>query len=48
VKALKANDHDVTNVIIESDYGHDAFLIENERQTHVVSHFLKRMTKELG
>ncbi|MEW5894481.1 MAG: homoserine O-acetyltransferase [Candidatus Omnitrophota bacterium] len=46
VKALKHNDHDVTNVVIESDYGHDAFLIENERQTHVVSHFLKRITRE--
>lgn len=46
VKALKTNDHDVTNVVIESNYGHDAFLIENQRQTHVISHFLKRMLKE--
>ncbi len=45
VKALKANDQDVSNVIIESDYGHDAFLIENTRQEHVVSHFLKRISK---
>ena len=46
VKALKGNDHDVTNVEIESDYGHDAFLIETQRQVHVVSHFLKRIVKE--
>ena len=46
VKALKGNDHDVTDVVIESDFGHDAFLIENQRQTHVISHFLKRMVKE--
>jgi len=47
VKALKADDHDVTNVEIESHYGHDAFLIECDRQAHVVSHFLKRMSKEV-
>jgi len=45
VKALKANDHDVSNVIIESDYGHDAFLIETERQEHAIGHFLKRISK---
>lgn len=45
VKALKANDQDVSNVVIESDYGHDAFLIENTRQEHVVAHFLKRISK---
>ncbi len=48
IKALKGNDHDVTNVEIESDYGHDAFLIEDQHQAHVITHFLKRMTKELG
>jgi len=46
VKALKANNADVTDVEINSDYGHDAFLIPNEGQAHVVKHFLARMTKE--
>jgi len=46
VKALKANDVDVSDVEINSDYGHDAFLIDNPGQTHVVAHFLKRMVRE--
>ena len=48
IKALKANDVDVSDVEITSDYGHDAFLIEIDEQTHVVAHFLKRMQKETG
>ena len=46
VRALKANQADVSDVEIASDYGHDAFLIQNEGQTHAVTHFLTRMTKE--
>ncbi len=46
VTALKANDHDVSNIVIDSDYGHDAFLIENDRQDQVVRHFLNRMMME--
>lgn len=42
VKALKANDLDVSAILIESSYGHDAFLIEVENQSKVVSHFLER------
>ncbi|MFP4473424.1 MAG: homoserine O-acetyltransferase [Candidatus Omnitrophota bacterium] len=45
VKALKINGQDVTDVVIESDYGHDAFLIKNDRQIHVIEHFLKRIAK---
>jgi homoserine O-acetyltransferase len=48
VKALKANDHDITDIVIESDYGHDAFLIETDRQSHVISHFLKRVRNEVA
>ncbi len=48
IQALKASDQDVTNVVIDSDYGHDAFLIEQKNQTHVVSHYLKRMAKEVN
>ncbi len=42
VKALKANDLDVSAILIDSSYGHDAFLIEVENQSKVVSHFLQR------
>jgi homoserine O-acetyltransferase/O-succinyltransferase len=48
VKALKINDIDVSDVVINSDYGHDAFLIENKGQEQVVSHFLSRMVIDLG
>ncbi len=46
VKALKTNDIDVTNIVIESNYGHDAFLIEQKEQTRVISPFLARIKKE--
>ncbi len=46
VKALKANNADVSDIEINSDYGHDAFLIPNKGQDHVVRHFLKRVVKE--
>lgn len=45
VKALKANDLDVTFVELNTDYGHDSFLVEIEGQSHMVSHFLKRIEK---
>lgn len=46
VKALKANDLDVSDIEIKSDYGHDAFLVEVERQSKLIKHFLERMTRE--
>ncbi len=46
VRALKANDLDVTDIPINTDYGHDAFLVELDGQTQLISHFLARMTRE--
>ena len=45
VRALKANDLDVSDIEINSSYGHDAFLVEVEGQTKLISHFLARMQK---
>ncbi|HEX9015968.1 MAG TPA: homoserine O-acetyltransferase [Chloroflexota bacterium] len=40
VKALKANAIDVSYCEIPSSYGHDAFLLEEEAQTHLIKNFL--------
>ncbi len=48
VRALKANDLDVSDIEINSSYGHDAFLVEIEGQSQLISHFLSRMIKEKG
>mgnify|MGYP005846744187 CR=1 FL=1 len=40
VRALKANGGDVTYFEVESSYGHDAFLLEEEVQTELISSFL--------
>jgi homoserine O-acetyltransferase len=48
VKACKISGLDVTYCEIESTYGHDAFLLETEQETHLIGHFLKRMTESLG
>jgi homoserine O-acetyltransferase/O-succinyltransferase len=48
VSALKANGADVTYCDIESDYGHDAFLLEMETMTQLVSDFLARICQEEG
>lgn len=45
-RALKLNDIDVSDVEINSSYGHDAFLVEVDGQTHLISHFLKRIERE--
>ena len=45
VKALKANDIDVTYIEMGSSYGHDAFLVENESQARLISHYLKAVCK---
>ena len=46
VRALKANDADVSYVEIQSDYGHDAFLVEFEDQSRVISNYLVKVQKE--
>ncbi|MBF0484316.1 MAG: homoserine O-acetyltransferase [Candidatus Omnitrophica bacterium] len=47
-KALKANGVDVTDIGINSKYGHDAFLVEVDNQSKVISHFVERIAKEAG
>lgn len=46
VKALKLGGLDVSYVEINTNYGHDAFLVEIENQSNLVKHFLSRMEKE--
>ncbi len=43
VRALLQNDIDVTYVDIDSDYGHDAFLLEVEKLGALTKDFLKRV-----
>ena len=43
VKALKANDLDITFIEIKTDYGHDSFLVEIEDQSKLVKHFLNNV-----
>lgn len=43
VQALRANLNDVTYYEVNSDYGHDAFLVEKEELTHIISIFLDRV-----
>lgn len=42
VRALKATGGDVTYFEVDSSYGHDAFLLETEIQTDLISSFLAR------
>lgn len=48
VSALKANDVDVSYCEIESDYGHDAFLLEVDEQERLIRHFLSAVARENG
>jgi len=43
VRALEANGIDVTYREIESNYGHDAFLLEEDEQTRIISSFLEHV-----
>ncbi len=45
VKAMKANDLDVSFIEIETTYGHDSFLVEIEGQSKLVEHFLNNVPK---
>ena len=44
--ALRANNVEVSFCTIDSSYGHDAFLLEVEQQTHLISHFLRHIYEE--
>ncbi len=46
VKAMKKNGLDVSFCEIEADWGHDAFLISNERLTALIRGFLERVSNE--
>jgi homoserine O-acetyltransferase len=48
VKACKIAGVDVEYCEIESTYGHDAFLVESEDETHLVEHFLKQVLFKKG
>ncbi len=47
VKACKMADVDTTFCEIESTYGHDAFLLEVEEETHLIKHFLNKIYSEI-
>ena len=47
VQAMKKNGLDVSFCEIEAEWGHDAFLLPNERLTGVVKGFLKRVYREI-
>jgi len=46
VAALMNNDKDVSYIDIKSSYGHDAFLLETESLTKIVTSFLENMSLE--
>jgi homoserine O-acetyltransferase/O-succinyltransferase len=45
VKELRKSSTDVSYCEIKSTYGHDAFLLEIESQTHLIKHFLEKTHK---
>jgi homoserine O-acetyltransferase len=48
VKACKLAGVDTTYCEIDSTYGHDAFLLEVEEETHLIRHFLQKASFERG
>jgi homoserine O-acetyltransferase/O-succinyltransferase len=48
VRACKLAGLDTTYCEIDSTYGHDAFLLEVEEETHLVKHFLQRVFFQQG
>jgi len=44
--ALRVNNVEVSFCVLDSHYGHDAFLLEAEHQTRVISHFLRHIYDE--
>ncbi len=47
VRALTAAGCDVTYLDIQSDWGHDAFLLEVDTMTHLIGSFLDQLAKEV-
>ena len=43
VRVCKLAGLDTTYCEIESEYGHDAFLLEIEEESHLIKHFLERV-----
>jgi homoserine O-acetyltransferase/O-succinyltransferase len=43
VKACKLSGIEATYCEVDSAYGHDAFLLEVQEETHLISHFLKKV-----
>ena len=48
VRAFKIAGADATYCEINSTYGHDAFLLEAEEETHLIKHFLGNVSRENG
>ncbi len=48
VQAMKKNGHDVSFCEIEAEWGHDAFLLPNERLTTLIKGFLERVNREIA
>ncbi len=48
VKALKLAGVDASYCEVNSTYGHDAFLLEVEEETHLIKHFLKTVSEGNG
>ena len=46
VRALKANDIEVSYLEMKTDYGHDAFLVEFTDQTRVIKNYLLKIERE--
>jgi homoserine O-acetyltransferase len=44
--ALRVNNAEVSFCVLDSSCGHDAFLLETEQQTHLISHFLKHVYED--
>jgi len=44
--ALRVNNVEVSFCVLDSHYGHDAFLLEAEHQTRLIAHFLKHIYEE--
>ncbi|MDD5555645.1 MAG: homoserine O-acetyltransferase [bacterium] len=44
--ALRVGGAEVSFVVLDSSYGHDAFLLEAEQQTRLISHFLRHVHED--